>query len=81
MTRFSDFLTSVQRVFRQVTETGFVFLGFVVLVYLLLGEQSGDFVISVIANISVLVNVVTPQVLAAVGWGLALIAVVKNRRE
>ena len=60
---------------------GFVFLGFVVLVYLMLGEQSGDFVISVIANISVLVNVITPQVLAAVGLGLALIVVVKNRRE
>ena len=81
MTRFSDFLTSVQRVFRQVTETGFVFLGFVVLVYLLLGEQSGGFVLSVIANISVMVNVLTPQVLGAVGLGLALLYLTKNRRE
>ncbi|WP_370228713.1 hypothetical protein [Cognatishimia sp.] len=81
MNRFSDLMSSVQRVFRQVTETGFVFLGFVVLVYLLLGEHSGDFVISVIANISVLVNVITPQVLGAVGLGLALIVLTKNRSE
>jgi hypothetical protein len=81
MNRFSDFMSSVQRVFRQVTETGFVFLGFVVLVYLLLGEQSGTFVLSVIANISVLVNVITPQVLGALGLGLALLYLTKNRRE
>ncbi|MGR3837792.1 MAG: hypothetical protein ACU0A2_05515 [Cognatishimia sp.] len=81
MDKFSDFLSSVQRAFRQVTETGFVFLGFVVLVYLLLGEQSGGFVLSVIANISVMVNVLTPQVLGAVGLGLALLYLTKNRRE
>ena len=81
MNRFSDLMSSVQRVFRQVTETGFVFLGFVVLVYLLLGEQSGGFVLSVIANISVMVNVLTPQVLGAVGLGLALLYLTKNRRE
>ena len=81
MDKFSDFLSSVQRAFRQVTETGFVFLGFVVLVYLLLGEQSGGFVLSVIANISVMVNVLTPQALGAVGLGLALLYLTKNRRE
>lgn len=81
MDKFSDFLSSVQRAFRQVTETGFVFLGFVVLVYLLLGEQSGGFVLSVIANISVMVNVLTPQALGAVGLGLALLYLTKNRRD
>ena len=81
MDKFSDFLSSVQRAFRQVTETEFVFLGYVVLVYLLLGEQSGGFVLSVIANISVMVNVFTPQVLGAVGLGLALLYLTKNRRE
>lgn len=79
MARFTELMSSVQRVFRLVTETGFVFLAFVVLVYLLLGEQSGDFVLSVIANISVMVNVVTPQVLGAIGLGIALLYITKNR--
>ena len=79
MDHFSDLVMSVQRVFRQIAEAGFVFVGFVVLIYLLLGEQSGDFVTSVIANISVLVNVITPEVLGAIGLGLALMHLAKNR--
>ena len=81
MTQFTELMSAVQRVFRQVTETGFVFLGFVVLVYLLLGEQSGGFVLSVIANISVLVNVITPPVIGAIGLGLALLHLSKNRKD
>lgn len=53
----------------RLTELGFVLVGFIVLVYLLLGENSGDFVISVIANLSILVDILTPNVLI----GLALV--------
>lgn len=53
----------------RLTELGFVMVGFIVLVYLLLGENSGDFVISVIANLSILVDILTPNVLI----GLALV--------
>lgn len=54
---------------QRLTELGFVLVGFIVLVYLLLGENSGDFVISVIANLSILVDILTPNVLI----GLALV--------
>lgn len=79
MDKFLALMNAIKTVFRQVTETGFVFVGFVVLVYLLLGEHSGDFVISVIANISVMVNIITPSVLGAIGLGIALIYLVKRK--
>lgn len=79
MERFMSLMTSIRSVFRQVTETGFVFIGFVVLVFLLLGEQSGSFVTSVIANISVMVNVITPPVLGAIGLGIALLYLTKRK--
>ena len=41
-----------------------------VLVYLLLGEASGDYVVSVVTNVSLLISAVTPQAII----GLALIA-------
>jgi hypothetical protein len=43
-----------------------------VLVYLLLGEASGDYVVSVVTNVSLLISAVTPQAII----GLALIAAV-----
>jgi len=43
-----------------------------VLVYLLLGEASGDYVVSVMTNVSLLISAVTPQAII----GLALIAAV-----
>ena len=43
-----------------------------VLVYLLLGEASGYYVVSVMTNVSLLISAVTPQAII----GLALIAAV-----
>ena len=43
-----------------------------VLVYILLGEASGDYVVSVVTNVSMLVSAVTPQAII----GVALIAAV-----
>ena len=79
MDKFVSLMGTLRTIFRQVTETGFVFVGFVILVYLLLGEQSGDFVTSVIANISVMVNIITPPVLGAIGLGIALLYLTKRK--
>jgi hypothetical protein len=79
MDKFLTFMSSIKTVFRQVTETGFVFIGFIVLVYLLLGEQSGGFVTGVIANLAVMVNVITPTVLGAIGLGIALLYLTKRK--
>jgi len=79
MDKFLTFMSNIKTVFRQVTETGFVFIGFIVLVYLLLGEQSGGFVTGVIANLAVMVNVITPTVLGAIGLGIALLYLTKRK--
>ena len=79
MERFMSAMDAVTKVFRKVTETGFVFIAFVVLVFLLLGEQSGPFVTGVIANLSVLVNVITPPVIGAIGLGIALLYLTKRK--
>ena len=79
MDKFLMFMSNIKTVFRQVTETGFVFIGFIVLVYLLLGEQSGGFVTGVIANLAVMVNVITPTVLGAIGLGIALLYLTKRK--
>ena len=43
-----------------------------VLLYLLLGEASGNYVVSVVTNVSLLISAVTPQAII----GVALIAAV-----
>ena len=54
-------------------------VGFIVLIYLLLGENSGDFVIGVIANISVMVNVLTPNVLIGAALVVFLLGIAKHK--
>lgn len=64
----------------RLTELGFVLVGFIVLIYLLLGENSGDFAISVIANLSVLVDILTPNVLIGLALVLFLGTLLRGRR-
>ena len=42
------------------------------LLYLLLGEASGEYITSVAVNVSLLISAVTPEALAAVALGIAL---------
>ena len=49
----------------SVTKTGFSLVGLIILVYLLLGEDAGPYVVSVITNISLFVSAVTSQALIA----------------
>ena len=77
-----EFLTGVERLktlFLRVGELGALAVGFIVLIYLLLGENSGDFVIGVIANISVMVNVLTPNVLIGAAWVVFLLGIAKHK--
>ena len=60
-------------------ETGFSFVAFIVVIYLLLGGDSGDFVLSVMANISLFVGAVTPQAIIGAALVLGLIAMHRNK--
>jgi hypothetical protein len=58
-------LAALQKIMISVTKTGFSLVGLIILVYLLLGEDAGPYVVSVITNISLFVSAVTSQALIA----------------
>ena len=65
MDNLSRRLAALQKIMISVTKTGFSLVGLIILVYLLLGEDSGPYVVSVITNISLFVSAVTSQALIA----------------
>lgn len=79
MERMMATLKAMRDVFLRVTETGLAFVALIVLVYILLGEHSGDYVISVIANISLLIDAISPQTLIAVVLAAGLVLILKRR--
>jgi hypothetical protein len=73
MSRILGLLASVRLLFLKIAETGLALVGVIALVYILLGEDSGSFVISVITNLSLLISALTPTALLALT--LALIGI------
>ena len=65
MENLSRRLEALQKIIISVTKTGLSLVGLIILVYLLLGEDSGPYVVSVITNISLFVSAVTSQALIA----------------
>ena len=65
MDNLSRRLAALQNIIISVTKTGLSLVGLIILVYLLLGEDSGPYVVSVITNISLFVSAVTSQALIA----------------
>lgn len=72
MKQLDSFLVKLRSWLLRAVELMGLLLVVLVLVYLLLGEASGDYVISVVTNASLLISAVTPQAII----GLALIAAV-----
>jgi hypothetical protein len=59
-------LNNLKRVFFAVAEVGFAFVALIVLAYILLGADAGPFALSVISNLSLLIDAVGQQTLIAV---------------
>lgn len=72
MKHLDSYLVKLRSWLLRVSELMGLVLVVLVLVYLLLGEASGDYVVSVVTNVSLLVSAVTPQAII----GVALIAAV-----
>jgi len=72
MKQLDSFLLKLRSWLLRAGELMALLLVVLVLVYLLLGEASGDYVVSVMTNVSLLISAVTPQAII----GLALIAAV-----
>ena len=72
MKHLDSYLVKLKSWLLRASELMGLVLVVLVLVYLLLGEASGDYVVSVVTNVSLLVSAVTPQAII----GVALIAAV-----
>ena len=66
-------LALVTGLFLRITEAGFAFIGLIVLVYILLGAESGAFVVSVVGNLTALIAAIGPQALVGIAIVLALL--------
>ena len=72
MKHLDSHLTQLRSWLLRAAELMSLVLVVLILVYLLLGEASGDYVVSVMTNVSLLISAVTPQAII----GVALIAAV-----
>lgn len=72
-------LAQVTGLFLRITEAGFVFVAFIVLIYVLLGADSGAYVVSVIGNLTGLIAAIGPQSLVGIAIVLALLHLARGR--
>ena len=79
MNKIDKYLAQLRSVLLRGAELMGLVLLVLILVYLLLGEASGDYVISVMTNISLFISAVTPQ--AVIGVALVVGAVSYLRKK
>tara|TARA_B100000242_G_scaffold72058_1_gene45864 strand:- start:1923 stop:2162 length:240 start_codon:yes stop_codon:yes gene_type:complete len=69
---FDNFTKQAKLVLFRIVEVLSLTVAILLLLYLLLGEASGNYITSVAVNISLFISAVTPEALAAVALGIAL---------
>jgi hypothetical protein len=79
MNKIDKYLAQLRSVLLRGAEVMGLVLVVLILVYLLLGEASGDYVISVMKNISLFISAVTPQ--AIIGVALVIGAMSYLRKK
>ena len=72
MNDFDNLTKQAKSALFRVVEVLALIVAILLLLYLLLGETSGEYITSVAVNVSLLVSAVTPEALAAVALGIAL---------
>ena len=68
MDRFSDLLKKITALFMTVSQTGLALVSLILVIYLLLGGDSGVFILSVVSNLGALVETLTPQALVSIAF-------------
>ena len=66
MDRFSDLFKKITALFWTASEAGLALISLILVVYLLLGGDSGIFTMSVVSNLSLLIEALTPQAIVSV---------------
>ena len=79
MNKMDKLLTQLRAVLLRGAESMGLVLVVLILVYLLLGEESGEYVISVITNISLFVSAVTPQAIVGAAIVLGLVSYLRSK--
>ena len=72
MNDFDNLTKQAKSALFRVVEVLALIVAILLLLYLLLGEASGEYITSVAVNVSLLISAVTPEALAAVALGVAL---------
>ena len=72
MNEFDNFTKKAKVVLFKIVELLALTVAILLLLNLLLGEASGNYITSVAVNVSLFVSAVTPEALAAVALGIAL---------
>ena len=72
MSDFDNLTKKAKFVLFRIVEVLALTVAILLLLYLLLGEASGNYITSVAVNVSLFVSAVTPEALAAVALGIAL---------
>jgi hypothetical protein len=80
MEQFKEYAARLQALLLRFSELGAVFVFAVIIVYLLLGDAAGPYVVSVVDNVANFVKMVTPAAFVAVAVILALIAYIRKTR-
>ena len=79
MDRIQNALSRLQALFLKAAEVMAVLVALIVLVYILLGEDSGPYVTGVVTNLSLLIFAITPQTLIAIALVICLYIALKKR--
>lgn len=79
MQKILNALQAVKTVLLRVAETGLALVGFIVIVYLLLGEDSGPYVLSVITNLSLFMSAVSSETVLGLAIIVALIYFLRKK--
>ena len=66
MDRFSGLFKTITELFWTASEAGLALISLILVVYLLLGGDSGTFTLSVVGNLSALIEALTPQAIVSV---------------
>ena len=79
MTKVDKMLAQIRSLLLRGAEGLGLILVILVLTYLLLGEDSGDYIISVVTNVSLFVSAVTPQAIVGVAIVVGILAYLRSK--
>ena len=79
MTKMDKMLAQIRSLLLRGAEGLGLILVILVLTYLLLGEDSGDYIISVVTNVSLFVSAVTPQAIVGVAIVVGILTYLRSK--